>query len=100
MILDVQINDRKPTVGDVVAIKWKTNRGKNGMEGYILSNQRLDDGGKTYKLLNVNGESIAFDNNSIDGLMKELAKHSAVAAFEVYPKHEFKLALVPIGGAE
>ncbi|PET15037.1 hypothetical protein [Bacillus thuringiensis] len=100
MILDVKINDRRPMVGDVVAIKWKSNRGNDGMEGYILSNQRIDDGGKTYKLLNVNGESIAFDNNTIDGLMTELSRHSAVSTFEVFPKEQFKLTLQPIGGAE
>ncbi|MED2788298.1 hypothetical protein P4261_28075 [Bacillus thuringiensis] len=74
--------------------------GKGIPEAYILSNQALGNDDRTFKLLNVNGSSIAFDESSIDKLMREVRKHSSVEAFKVYPQNQFKLTLQPIGGAE
>lgn len=98
MKLEVKVNDRTPKVGDVIAIKWKHNG--NNTEGYLLSNQVLGNDDRAFKLLNLNGGSVAFDNNTIKDLMNEVARHSAVEAFEVFPQEQFKLTLQPIGGAK
>lgn len=96
MKLDVEIKDRRPKTGDIVAIKWKSARGQ---DGYMLSNHDTI-GGKSYRLLNLNGESTAFEAETIGALFAELRGHSAVDSFEVFPQSEFKLTLQPIGGAE
>ncbi|MEH7541700.1 hypothetical protein V7426_28825 [Bacillus thuringiensis] len=100
MILELKMDIQKPKVGDIVVIMWKHTGGKGIPEAYILSNQVLGNDDRTFKLLNVNGSSIAFDESSIDKLMKEVSRHTAVEAFKVYPQSEFKLTLKPIGGAE
>ncbi|MED1350593.1 hypothetical protein P4U51_30010 [Bacillus paranthracis] len=101
MILELKMDIQKPKVGDIVVIMWKHTGGKGLPEAYILSNKVLgNDDDKTFKLLNINGSTIAFDASSIDKLMKEVSRHTAVEAFKVYPQSEFKLTLNPIGGAE
>lgn len=76
MGLDVQVKQFIPTVGDIVSIKW---RGDSKSSGYILSDQSSIGEARTFKLLNLTGESIAF---------------------EVFPKDKYKLSLTPIGDAK
>ncbi len=74
MELDVQVKQFITTVGDIVSTKW---RGDSKSSGYILSDQSSIGEARTFKLLNLTGESIAF---------------------EVFPKDKYKLSLTPIGG--
>jgi len=97
MELDVQVKQFIPTVGDIVSIKW---RGDSKSSGYILSDQSSIGEARTFKLLNLTGESIAFENSTVDALMRDIRRHAAVEAFEVFPKDKYKLSLTPIGGAK
>ncbi|MEC3196756.1 hypothetical protein P9Z84_29345 [Bacillus cereus] len=94
MELDVKLKVAIPKAGDIIVIKWVG----RPQEGYLLSDHH--DSTSTYRLLNLNGSSVAFGNHSIDKLIQELRSHEAIQAYEVFPQGEFKLTLQPIGGAE
>ncbi|MEI5921057.1 hypothetical protein WBU96_28395 [Bacillus albus] len=87
MELNVQIDNKKPNVGDVVVVMW----GKT-TESYILSNHGCS---LQYHLANLHGGSTAFSAPNIDSLMKEIREHPTVTNYQVFPSDEYVLMLEP-----